>query len=68
MEGLYATPILCQLKYTSIQVSYLWFPGGYNDFNSDVSKRIRPCTGSGAPARNSQAHLDVLTSLGQSTQ
>ena len=25
-----ATPILCQIKYTSVQVSYLWFPGGYH--------------------------------------
>ena len=27
--------------YISVQVSYLWFPGGYNDFNTDVSKQIR---------------------------
>ena len=47
-----ATPILCQMKYTSVQVSYLLFPGCYNDFNSDVSKQIRLCTGSGAPAQN----------------
>ena len=25
-----ATPILCQMKYTSVQVSYLSFPGGYH--------------------------------------
>ena len=41
-----AIPILCQIKCSSVQVSYLWFPGGYNDFNSDVSKQIRLCTGS----------------------
>ena len=35
-----------------------------NDFNNDVSKQIRLCTGSGEPARNSQV---TLTSLGQST-
>ena len=23
-----ATPVLCQMKSTSVQVSYLWFPGG----------------------------------------
>ena len=63
-----ATPILCQKKYTSVQVSYLWFPGGYNDLNSDLSKQIRLCTRSGARARNSQVHLDMLTSLDQSTQ
>ena len=35
------TPILYQMKYTSVQVSYLWFPGDYQlakgpmpDFNS----------------------------------
>ena len=25
----WATPILCTMKYTSVQVSCLWFPGGY---------------------------------------
>ena len=25
-----ATPILCQMKHTSVQVSYLWFPSGYH--------------------------------------
>ena len=25
-----ATPTLYQMKYTSVQVSYLWFPGGYH--------------------------------------
>ena len=29
--------------YISVQVSYLWFPGGYNDFSTDVSKQIRLC-------------------------
>ena len=23
-----AIPILCQIEYTSVHVSYLWFPGG----------------------------------------
>ena len=150
--------ILCQMEYTSVQVSYLWFPGGChicpraagltsimaqevtrivapfcpwrlfesdsnngppspnhsnlvsdevyicsdlllmiswwlpslansltpdfnngpgNDFNSDVSKQIRLCTGSGAPPRNRQVtctkhscgviSLDMLMSLGQPT-
>ena len=42
-----------------------------NDFNSDVSKQIRLCTGSGAPAGTKHSSgvisLDILTSLGQST-
>ena len=63
-----ATPILCQMKYTSVQISNLWFPGGYDDFNSDVSKQIRLCIESGAPARNNQMHLDMLMSMGRSTQ
>ena len=29
MAPLWATPVLCQIKYTSVQVSCLWFPGGY---------------------------------------
>ena len=36
-----ATPILCPMKYTSVQVSYLRFPGGRNHFHSDVSRQIR---------------------------
>ena len=28
MTSPWATPILCQMKYTSVQVSCLWFPGG----------------------------------------
>ena len=38
-----ATPVLCQMKYTSVQVSYLWFSGLGNDFNSDVGKQLRHC-------------------------
>ena len=45
-----------------------------NDFNGDVSKQIRLCTWSGAPARNSQVTCTKhscgvisLTSLGQPT-
>ena len=34
-------------------------PGGYNDFDSDLSKQIRLCiTGSGAPG-----HVDVVGSV-----
>ena len=55
-----ATPILCQMKST-VQVSYLWFLGGYNDFSTDVSKQIRVCL-------HLHENLDMLTSLGQSTQ
>ena len=29
--------------HISVQVSYLWFPGGYNDFSTDVTKQIRVC-------------------------
>ena len=30
--------------YISVQVFYLWFPGGYNDFSTDViGKQIRLC-------------------------
>ena len=38
MAPLWATPILCQMKYTSAGVSYLRFLGGDNDINSDVNK------------------------------
>ena len=82
-----ATSIMCQMKYTSFQVSYLRFPGGYHiwpraprltsimaqepDFNSDVCKQIRLCTGSGAPARTKRScgviSVDMLTSLDQPT-
>ena len=53
-------PILCQIKYFMIS---WWLPylakgpisdfnnGLGSEFNSDVSKQIRLCTGSGAPAR-----------------
>ena len=30
MALLWATPILCQMQYTSVQVSYLWFPACYH--------------------------------------
>ena len=49
-----ATPILCQMKYASVQVSYLLFPGDYNDFSSDISKQIRLYTESDA-----NGHVDV---------
>ena len=43
--------------------------GPGNDFDSDVSKQIRLCTGSDAPARTKHScsviSLDMLTSLGQ---
>ena len=35
--------------------------------SNDLNKQIRLCTGSGGSARNSQVHLDILTSLGQPT-
>ena len=56
----WATPILCHMKYTSVQVSYLWFPGGYNDFNSDGSKQIRLCTGLDAPPQNSDSNIGPI--------
>ena len=57
-----ATPILFKSPIYDFLVATMWprvphptpdFNLG-NDFNSDVSKQIRLCTGSGAPARNSQ--------------
>ena len=58
-----ATPILCQMKYTSVQVSYLSYFGLGNDFNSDVSKQIRHywvCTNETFLWCYQLGHVDVL--------
>ena len=36
-----AIPILCQMEFTSVQISYLWFPGGYHNV-SVTSKPDHP--------------------------
>ena len=48
--------------YISVQVSYLWFPGGYNDFISDVSKQINSAC---IYMKQSDAteHVDVVGSV-----
>ena len=43
------------MKYTSVGVSYLRFPGGYNGINSDVNK---------LDSALGQVHPDTLTTLG----
>ena len=65
------------LPYLAKSPAPVFHNGPGNDFNSDVSKQIRLCTGSGAPPRNRQVtctkhscgviSLDMLTSLGQPT-
>ena len=45
--------------YISVQVSYLWYSGGYNDFSTDVSKQIRLHRHLHVTVR----HVDVVGSL-----
>ena len=62
-----ATPILCQMKsaYLFRSPIYDFLGGGYNYFNSDVSKQVRLCV---RLHEQSEVHLDMLSLLGQSTQ